>query len=162
MMICITGTPGTGKTTIASILNDRGYKKWDFLDIAKDCVDGIEDEEYLIDEECLKNIKVEGIVESHLSHFMNCDLVIVLRAHLKDIEGRLKQRGYNKKKIMENLEAEALGIISLEAREIYGDNIFEIMNDDLVDTINKIISIINGEKVQRETYDLSEEILNWY
>ncbi len=162
MMICITGTPGTGKTTIASGLEKRGYKKLEFLDIASNCVDGMENGEYIIDESCLKFIKADGIVESHLSHFMDCDLVIVLRAHLRDIGERLKQRGYNKEKIMDNIEAEALDIIGHEAKELHGENAFEIMNDDPEETINKIISIIDGKEGKHEIYDLSEEILNWY
>lgn len=162
MMICLTGTPGTGKSTVADLLRSRGFKLLNFHDLSRKCITGKENGEIIIDERCLGKVKVDGIVESHLSHFMQCDIVIVLRSHLRDIERRLKARNYNGKKIMDNLEAESIDLIGNEAREIHGKKVYEVLNQDLRETIELIIQIMDGKEIEHRIYDLSEEILHWY
>ncbi len=161
-MICISGTPGTGKSSVISALKDKGFKCSELNDLSAECEIGIEDGERVIDTDCLKNIHFEGIIAGHLSHYMKCDYVIVLRSHLKDIERRLKLRGYSNEKIMDNVEAEAIDLIGYEAEEIHPGNVSEILNEDLDETVNKVLDIINGGKRYCDNIDLSEEILLWY
>lgn len=162
MMICIAGTPGTGKTSIAGKLKELGYEVKSVMDVANECVVGMESGELLLDEKCLRKIRVEGIVEGHLSYLMNCDIVIVLRAHLKEIYYRLRDRGYDRKKIMDNLESEALNVIGDEAREIHDHRVIELLNSDINETLKGVIDIINGKEIEHKIYDLTEEILDWY
>jgi adenylate kinase len=162
MMVCITGTPGTGKTTISKKLKETGHEVMDVMDVAKNCVAGKESGELVLDPKCLGKIKVDGIVEGHLSYLMDCDIVIVLRAHLKDIYPRLKERGYDRNKIMDNLESEAMDVIGNEAREIHNGRVIEILNSDMNETIKKVIEIIHGKEIEHRIYDLAEEILDWY
>ncbi len=66
----------------------------------------------------LKNIikKNKGIlVDSHLSHYLNSDLCIVVKADIKTINNRLKKRGYPVDKIKENIESEIFDICLEEA-----------------------------------------------
>lgn len=139
--IFITGTPCTGKTTIASKLNGRLIKIND-LAIEHDFVLGIDDEKgyKIIDVERLSdyvdalisNCDEKLIFEGHLSHLCSgADKVIVLRVRPEILEKRLKARGYSSSKIRENLEAEALGVCSQEAYELYFDKVFELDVSDL-------------------------------
>lgn len=168
--IFITGTPCTGKTTIASKLKGQLIKINDVA-IENDFVLGIdEDKGYkVIDIEKLSDY-VDGltknsdellIFEGHLSHLCDgADKVIVLRARPEILEERLKARDYSDAKIHENLEAEALGVCSAEAYDKYGDMVQEIDVSDLTidEAVSEVEMIIAGEK----TYPAGEiDFMDW-
>ena len=68
------------------------------------------------------------IFEGHIAHFLkNIDKIIVLRCHPNELKNRLSSRNYSDEKIAENMEAEALNIITDEAIELYGKS--EVLND---------------------------------
>ena len=158
-VIFISGTPCTGKTTVATALNDylaeNGFdskliKINDFA-FENDLVLG-EDPDKLykvidIDKlnECLnKEIDQNNgilIVEGHLSHLCEgADKMIVLRLNPSILKGRLEERNYAESKIRENLEAEALAVCSAEAYEIYGEKTNEIdVSDRSVEEIRDLI-----------------------
>ncbi|MBC7110294.1 MAG: adenylate kinase family protein [Archaeoglobi archaeon] len=126
-MIGITGTPGTGKTTAAEILRKKGWRILNLNEYIKER--GLFEEfdelrgSWIVDEERLREhfLNAENredlIVEGHLSHFLPCEKVIVLRTHPKELERRLRKKGYDERKIKENVEAEALDVILIEALE---------------------------------------------
>jgi len=167
-VIFISGTPCTGKTTVASDLNDylssngfhsRLIKVNDFA-IDNDLVLG-EDPDKLykvidIDglNECL-NEEIDQrsncilIVEGHLSHLCEgADKMIVLRLNPSILKNRLEERDYAESKIQENLEAESLAVCSAEAYEIYGDKTNEIdASDKSVEEIRDLIIAIASDKV---------------
>jgi broad-specificity NMP kinase len=58
------------------------------------------------------------IIDSHLSHYIRCDLCIVLRTNLKDLKRRLLRRGYSKKKIEDNMQSEIFRICLEEAKAL--------------------------------------------
>ncbi|MBC7115296.1 MAG: adenylate kinase [Archaeoglobi archaeon] len=127
-MIGITGTPGTGKSTAAEILRKKGWRVLNLNEYIekKGLFEDFDElrESWVVDEEKLRehflSIGEEGknlIVEGHLSHFLPCEKVIVLRAHPKELERRLRKKGYDERKIRENIEAEALDVILVEALE---------------------------------------------
>ena len=139
--IFITGTPCTGKTTISSKLNGRLIKIND-LAIEHDFVLGIdEDKGYKVIDINRLSSYVDGLIansseklifEGHLSHLCSgASKVIALRVRPEILEERLKAREYSESKIRENLEAEALGVCSAEAYELYADNVFELDISDL-------------------------------
>ena len=168
--IFITGTPCTGKTTIASKLKGQLIKINDVA-IENDFVLGIdEDKGYkVIDIEKLsdyvddltKNSDELLIFEGHISHLCDgADKVIVLRARPEILEERLKARDYSDAKIHENLEAEALGVCSAEAYDKYGDMVQEIDVSDLTidEAVSEVEMIIAGEK----TYPAGEiDFMDW-
>ena len=167
-VIFISGTPCTGKTTVASDLNDylssngfhsRLIKVNDFA-IDNDLVLG-EDPDKLykvidIDglNECL-NEEIDQrsncilIVEGHLSHLCEgADKMIVLRLNPSILKNRLEERDYAESKIQENLEAESLAVCSAEAYEIYGDKTSEIdASDKSVEEIRDLIIAIASDKM---------------
>lgn len=78
----------------------------------------------------LKSCRGDVVVEGHLSHFLPKNLltwIVVLRTRPKVLEGRLVTRGFRRKKLRENLEAEALDIILWETVKLHGQRkVFEI------------------------------------
>ena len=160
-IIFISGTPCTGKTTVSEVLSEKlnwNLVKVNDLAISNNLVLGIDEEKgyKIIDIDnlntSLQNIisKEENlIVEGHLSHLCSgADKMIVLRCRPEILEERLSSRKYSSSKIRENLEAEAMGVCSAEAYEIYNqDNLFELDVSDLsVDEIVLILlDVINGE-----------------
>ena len=116
----MTGTPGTGKTTVAALLRyrvldinslvrggmnlgqdpERGCLEAD-MDALAGHLDSLESEETVI-------------LEGHFSHHF-ADWAIVLRLSPAALRTRLEGRGYSQSKIRENLEAEALDVILVEA-----------------------------------------------
>ncbi|MCL4446933.1 MAG: AAA family ATPase [Thermoplasmatales archaeon] len=161
-MICITGTPGVGKTTVMKELKKRGYAVLEFDSLIDGCVLEEENGEKIVDEECLKDIRGEGIYFGHLSHYALCDLVVVLRCHLKELEVRLRKRDYSRSKIIDNIESEAIDLIGFEAEKIHPGKTYEIMNSKVEETADFIENVIKGRYPTRMKIDIMEEILDWY
>ncbi len=171
MRIALTGTPGTGKTSAARLLSDV-YAVYSVRELALDkgCAER-ESNEIIVDTDCLKmklDLQMEEgdhIIEGHLSHLLEPDVIIILRCHPKVLMERLMPRGYGEEKIMENLEAEAIDIILEEALET-GKPIYEIDTteksiDDVVASIFDILSG-NAEGYEPGKIDWSEVIMEWY
>lgn len=141
MIIAVTGTPGTGKTTFSRELAKRlGAHLLDLNQFVFSL--GI----YKLDEEGTKVVnirkmksefrkfaeKTEGnlVVDGLLSHFLPPQLVthvVVLRTHPRVLARRLRKRGFKGKKLRDNLESEALDIVLWEAVNIHGrSKVYEI------------------------------------
>lgn len=131
MKIALTGTPGTGKSTIARLV-DAGFSVVDINAIIKDSYNLGMDEERnsaIADIDGLshyiEHLSGDVILEGHVSHLLPVDKIIVLRASPAVLRERLQARGWSNAKIEENLEAEALDLILVEAMEM-NDNVYEI------------------------------------
>lgn len=170
----ITGTPCVGKTTIAKKLasqlnaeliplNEFAIKK--NLTLGTDPQKGYQ----IIDinklntqlSQKLNTTKKITIVEGHLSHLCsNADNIIVLRLNPHILKKRLNKRNYNKNKIQENLEAEALNICGTEAFYKYNQKVNEIdcTHKKTENIVNQIISTIYNQK----KYPFGDiDYLNW-
>ncbi len=165
-VILITGTPGTGKTTVSTIVakklktsmvavndlvdekhiynghdEEKGYKMVD--------LDALSDEIKIIVEDSNDD---HIIVEGHLSHHFKkddlVDLIIVLRARPDILRKRLNKRGWSESKVQENLEAEALDICTFEAVEIHGKKVNELDTSDIKveEVADLLIEVLNGKK----------------
>lgn len=152
MMCGITGTPGTGKSSITRALEERGHRVVHLSDTVGPYI--LERDEardtFVIDEErwAAEFPRVEGFVEGHLAHLLPCDLVIVLRCRPDVLESRLEKRGYSREKVRENVEAEALDVILIEAvEERGGDRVQELDTTALSphEAADIIERILNGE-----------------
>lgn len=121
MMIGITGTPGTGKSTIAGILESRGHRVVRAGETVGPFVIGDDParDTKIVDEEAWAAAftPIDGFVEGHLAHLLPCDRVVVLRCRPDVLEKRLAARGYAEAKVRENAEAEALDVILVETLE---------------------------------------------
>lgn len=136
MIVIVTGTPGTGKTTFAKTLAKE--KKYTYIDGKKLISQYHLREEFdeqnncdVVDEQKFAKIckdiiseakdnKESLIIDSHLAQFIpsvRVDKCYVTVCDLKILEQRLKARAYSSKKIKDNLEAEAFRICQIEAQE---------------------------------------------
>jgi adenylate kinase len=126
MKIALTGTPGTGKTTVASLLP---YRVIDINALVRDglalgtdplrgCLeadmDGLAKRIEMMTEGSQSQVV---ILEGHFSHHF-APVAIVLRLSPSALGRRLQERGYAESKVKENLEAEALDVVLVEAVEI--------------------------------------------
>jgi adenylate kinase len=164
-IVLITGTPGTGKTTVSRIVAEKlGTSLLAVNDLVdeKHIYNGVDAEKgyKVVDLDALSNeIKViiensdndHVIVEGHLAHEFssdNVDLVIVLRARPDILRKRLDKRDWSDSKVYENLEAEALDICTFEAVEIHGKKVNELDTSDIdvKEVADIIIEIINCKK----------------
>lgn len=163
----LTGTPGTGKTTISKLLDQKIIALSDYY---KDSSEGKTGSgEWIIDIDKIKKnvfITEDSILEGHFAHeFDNIDQIIVLRCDPKVLVERLKKRGYSKEKIRENLEAEAIGTIYSESLKCL-DFTHVAQLDTSVHTASESAGILreymNGNIKLEEEIDYSERILDWY
>jgi adenylate kinase len=138
-VIIVTGSVGTGKTTLSRKLAKK--LNLEYIDVSKlidtehissgydkkrkcKIIDIKKLNKLLIKliNKCKKLIikKTKGIViDSHFSHYLPkryVDLCIVVKCDLKVIEKRLKKRKYNKDKIKENIECEIFDVCLDEAK----------------------------------------------
>jgi adenylate kinase len=168
--IFITGTPCTGKTTVASRLNGRLIKIND-LAISHGFVLGIDENKgyKVIDIDKLsshvyamiQNCPETLIFEGHLTHLCDgADMVIVLRVRPEILEGRLRERQYSDAKIRENLEAEALGVCTAEAYEKYSDKVYELDVSDL--TVDETVDLVEDVIANGGDYPAgSVDFMDW-
>lgn len=154
MKVALTGTPGTGKTAVAEVLEKRGYEVIDLNKlIFENKWDLGFDEEYESTVADLKKLNAYiseypddpelHFFEGHLSHLLDLDTAIVLRTHPDVLEKRLRSREYPPMKIRENVEAEALAVITTEAlgrlNTVYELDTTELSIDEAADAVVRIL-----------------------
>ncbi|MFB6099764.1 MAG: adenylate kinase family protein [Candidatus Nanohalobium sp.] len=121
MVIALTGTPGTGKTTVSEKL-EEGFEVVDltkFLE-EKDIGREVDGEREVRIGEMLEELEGEifsddTVVEGHLAHHLPADVCIVLRCRPDILKERLSSRPYPDSKVRENVESEKIDIILTEA-----------------------------------------------
>ena len=169
MNIALTGTPGTGKTSLSRLLDLNTLSINDYYPIISNGKDV--EGNWLVDiDKMNKEINVSNfsntIFEGHTSHFLDgLDAVIVLRCHPDTLKERLVSRSYKEEKLRENMEAEALNIISQEAVNEYGEKmVFELdtTSSNLNESKTLLENIINGNIKLNKRIDYSETIMEWY
>jgi adenylate kinase len=164
--IAITGTPGTGKTAVAELVSES--LKLPVLSanyLAKNHVierDEPRDTDVVDVEAAAKSarLKKDCIVEGHLAHFFPADIVIVLRCRPAELKKRLEKKGWKKEKIRENIEAEGMNIISLEARD-KNKTVFDIDTTELTvqEVAERIIEAVVN-KLKNDGLDFMEDLIN--
>lgn len=136
-VIIVTGTPGTGKTKLArKLAKQKNYKYINVKRFIKGLklVEGYDKKRKSVIVDVKKLVKtliatilvakahnIKGLViDSHLAHYLprkHVNLCIVTRTEPKKLYRILKQRGYSKSKIEENMECEIMQVILEEARQ---------------------------------------------
>ncbi len=130
-VIAISGTPGTGKSTLAILLEKKiSYYRLDLHKYYKELSIGYDKKKQCYDLDLkkvialVKKTKKEHpvtVIDSHISHLLPSslvDLCIVLScSNIKKLGLRLKERKYSLKKIRENLDAEIFQICLGEAHD---------------------------------------------
>lgn len=132
-VITITGTPGTGKTALAEIIQkELNFKRIDvnnLIELNDLCTEHDEQRQCkIIDVDKLNKILIKTIeeskenlaIDSHLSHYLPkkyVSLCIVTKCDLKVLKERLERRSYPEAKVRENLDAEIFDNCLTEAEE---------------------------------------------
>lgn len=161
--ILVTGTPGAGKSTISRRIAEQfQLTQQDVSELVKehDFTDGFDeelncpflDEDKLLD--YLEPIMQKGgnIVEYHSNELFPerwFQLVLVATCDTQILFDRLTARGYNKKKIEQNMQCEIFGTILEEAKSSYKPEIVKVVKSE------------NEEDVQ-VCLDMVEQFLNEY
>ena len=171
-IVIITGTPGTGKTTLARSLEKaiKGSVVISANDVIKanKLYTGYDEYGTMIAnmgalkkalDKSTKQAKGTVIIEGHLlcDISMHGAIAMVPRCHLKDLEKRLKRRGYKGSKLSDNVISEALDYCGINASENY-KHVFEIMGNRQ-QMLKDALSIINGKVKKPMQIELSEELL---
>jgi adenylate kinase len=140
-VVCITGTPCTGKTTLAKLIEENiHFKRLDvnkFIEQKHLCDDYDKERNCkIIDTEkfnkeiikIIQETKENIIIDSHFSHVIpkeHVDLCIITKCDLKVLKERLEARKYSEAKVRENLDAEIFDNCLTQAEE-QGQNILII------------------------------------
>ncbi|KAM3719891.1 Adenylate kinase isoenzyme [Dirofilaria immitis] len=166
--LLVTGTPGTGKTTLSETLAEKlGF---DYINCSKEIIDNNLYSEY--DEELDSHILNEDKLLDHIEDRMNSenggcivdyhgsdffperwfDFVFVLRCNNTLLYDRLSARGYSDKKIQENIECEIFGSLLEEAEESYDEKIIYELQSETVeqmsDNVERICELVLRWKKQ--------------
>lgn len=168
-MIIITGTPGTGKTTVSKILKDKinahlisinslldEYE----LSLGTDKIRGynIVDTEKMIPvvEKIKNNYSDNNIIfEGHLAQdYPNSDKIVVLRCNPDELNKRLSTRNWKKEKVQENVSAEILGVCTSESYETYGNIVQEVDTTNL--NPNEVADILFNIFTDKKSCPLGE------
>lgn len=140
--IAVTGSPGAGKTTISkSICEKTGLeyfclKTWIMEKKLYDRYDEHMDT-YIVDVEKLsKKYRKLGltnvVLDGHLSHKLNPSHIILVRCMPTELSRRLFERGYGRQKILDNVEAEFMGVLEEEVTGF--PNLIELDNTSSIET----------------------------
>ena len=120
--LSMTGSPGAGKSTVSTLLEDLGYRIETVEGLAEEfgCIEDVDprdgarpiDVEKLqkkLEVEWRERPKIQTVIDGHLSHLLGVDCVVILRCRPEELRGRLAGRSYPSKKIDENVDWEILG-----------------------------------------------------
>jgi adenylate kinase len=152
MKIGVTGTPGTGKSTVSEHLEGKVVDLREYLE--QEVLGEVnEDGEIEVDiDELRENQPQEPedadlVVEGHMAHFLNLDYCIVLRCRPDILRERLQQRDYSEQKIEENVEAEAMDVILSQAAK-HQEKIYEV--DTTERTVEEVVEDVRDAIDERK------------
>ena len=162
--IGISGTPGTGKSSVARelskelqipvielsefVVNNNLYLYYDAIRNS-----------YVVDEEKLRNSMAKlyrergaFIIVGHYVEILERDLyelVIVLRRNPIELLNILKTRRWPDSKVAENVEAELLSVCTFNAIEELGEDLVvevDVTSKNVLEVVNEIMDILLGLK----------------
>ena len=157
--IALTGSPGSGKSSIAELAKSSG---WEVISVEKLAEKhGLlgefdkNDQAKEIDIEKLRKSlgRINGplIIDGHLSHYLEVDAIVILRCKPSILRERLQQRGYPEWKIESNVEWE---IIGSSWSDIENENVaeFETSSAELDKVWSDIQDLINEGHPSRKPF----------
>ena len=162
--IAVTGTPGTGKTTVARHLADElDAEYFDVTGAVREGASAGYDDERgvpVADVDALREVAPEdAILDGHIAHLLEPDAVVVLRCRPDVLRSRLEERGWSDEKINENVESETLDIVLAEAVET-DTPVFEFDTTDATpdETTERIVRALEEDDERVGVVDWSDHI----
>ena len=163
-IVCISGTPGVGKTALAKRLAQ--ILELEHVELSRHVIEkGLYqsfDEErgtYVIDEDAVRSYIRSlyssigpFVLDSHYAELAPRDLVellVVLRLDPRELRKRLAARGWSARKIAENVEAELLSIPTRNAVEELGEELVaevDATGKSVDELAEEVLAILFGEK----------------
>jgi len=173
VIVATSGTPGTGKSSVRKEIARRGYYTLELSDYAraKGFVTGVDasrgSEE--VDVEALGRslhvVAKMAFLFGHFAHRVPANTVVILRCKPSVLAKRLEARGWPGPKVRENVEAEAIDLITQEALR-RNPHVFEVDTTSLrpAESAAEILGILKGDTKGHEPggIDWSGEVLSWY
>ncbi|MGC8596647.1 MAG: AAA family ATPase [Thermocladium sp.] len=167
MRILVTGTPGTGKTTISLALSKKlgvpyinlnelilasGQVSWNQLSNTFDVLDPEKVSAMLNEEVRKRSGCVCETLAIELLDSSIIDKVVILRRDPYLLWNELQKRGWPLSKVASNVLSELLNVISYAARDLFDGKVIEVDTsksspDECIDTI---IRALNGEAIDNE------------
>jgi adenylate kinase len=165
-VIVITGTPGVGKSTVANVLVSRLDSQYisvgDLVKKENLIVEADEKRDTIVADmrklrtrlrTILKKADGDIILDGHYVYDVIPKaiepFVFVLRRDPIRLEAILKERGYDEKKIYENLAAEALDVCLIGALKRFGPSRVDEIDATYMSVeavVDEILAVLGGEK----------------
>lgn len=165
-VILVTGTPGVGKTAVSRLLASRlDAVHVDLAELVKreNLISGTDKarETLIADtsrvssriQEITRESERDVIIDGHYAVDVvpakNIHIVFVLRRDPDELEGFMENRGFKKRKLLENLAAEILDVCLWDAVSACGsDKICEVdaSGKRVEDIVEDMISVLEGRK----------------
>lgn len=153
----ITGTPGTGKKSIAPLVaRALSIPCLGLNGVAKDAgllERGGEVDTAKLRKALARRLRTPAVVYGHLIPYSldrrRVDRVAVLRCEPSVLRERLESRGYPAEKVLDNVQAELIGLVSADAVRAFGKaKAFEVDTTYTApaDAASDVVSIIRGER----------------
>jgi adenylate kinase len=142
-IVLVGGTPCTGKSSVSMLLGrklGRPVVNIGQLALDNECISEFDAdrETSVIDEDCLaqaisdylEDEEHDLIIEGHYVDLIPggyVERVFILRTHPDELALRLRNRGYSKEKVDENVESEIFGVCQLDAINAFGEEkVYEV------------------------------------
>ena len=167
-VVAITGSPGTGKSTLAIQLTDLGFQVRTIETIALEVEAlSLQNGHQEIDTTKLGSWTHSGtetcVIDGHLSHYCSIDAVIVLRCNPKNLRHRLTNReGYGPEKIESNVEWELLGGVWSELITLHPSaNVLELDTTDQGIEIQTVLDFLENPDLAESVEHSVENSIDW-
>ena len=167
-IVALTGSPGTGKSTLAAQLERKGVQVVT-VEAAAQQVDALIQHE---GSQEIETSKLEAwtwpgsetcVIDGHLSHYCSIDAIIVLRCNPSKLRQRLSKReGYGPEKIESNVEWELLAGVWSELIVLHPKaKVLEINTSNQEIQIESILGFLANPDVAESVENSIEDSIDW-
>jgi adenylate kinase len=156
-VIGITGTPGTGKKSVAPLVAAKLGLRCRSLNELSSSLGVVRSPDGSVDTErlrrALRTIDGPAVLYGHLLPYAlgrdSVSRVAVLRCEPSALKARLRERRYSERKTIENVEAELIGLESSDAYDTFGPSkTFEVDTTLMTpaQSAAKVLAVVKGAR----------------